>query len=237
MTATSGYPRVRGGIATRLVTLLAGLVVCALGVVLTIRSDLGLGRWDVLHDGLSDHTPLSFGTALVLVGVVVLLAAVALGVRPGPGTFLNAALVGVLVDLLDRLLPGAEGAGPATRVALDVAGVAGMGAGTAVYLSAGLGAGPRDSLMLGITGHLRVRVGIARTLLELSALGVGVALGGRWGIGTVVFAFGVGPAMELAFWLLARSPVALRGADAAVRMRPGRLERPTSASAGQRSIR
>jgi len=177
---------------------------------MTLRSDLGLGPWDVLHQGLADHTPLSFGVAGIAVGVGVLAAAMALGgVAVGVGTVLNAVLIGVFVDALIALdvVPYAEGL--VARLTLDVAGVLCVGIGTAVYIGAAMGAGPRDSFMLAVARRLGWRIGAARTAIELAALGGGAALGGTVGVGTLVFALGIGPAVEVAFRLLDRSPLAL----------------------------
>jgi uncharacterized membrane protein YczE len=93
------------------------------------------------------------------------------------------------------------------RIALLAAGIGLMGVGTALYLGAGLGAGPRDSLMVVGAQRTHIRIGVVRAVLELSVLGLGIALGGTFGVGTIVYAIGIGPSVELAFWLLARSPL------------------------------
>jgi uncharacterized membrane protein YczE len=201
-------PVLRGGRGVRLAAIVVGLLLFALGIVMTLRAHVGLGPWDVLHQGLADHTPLSFGVAGIAVGVVVLAAAVALGdVVLGLGTVLNAVLIGLFIDglLLLDVVPQPE-ALPA-RLGLDVAGVLVVGLGTAVYIGGAMGAGPRDSFMLAVARRLGLRVGTARTLIELGALACGAALGGTVGVGTLVFALGVGPAVELAFHLLGRSPL------------------------------
>lgn len=202
----------RGGRGARFLALGIGLVLVSLGIVMTLRSDVGLGPWDVLHQGLADHSPLSFGVAGIAVGVGVLAATVALGgVDLGIGTLLNVVLIGVFIDLLIALDVVPDPDALVARLALDVAGVLVFGLGTAVYIGAALGAGPRDSLMLAVVRRFGLRVGLARTLIEPSALACGAALGGTVGVGTLVFALGVGPAVEAAFRLLARSPIAVRG--------------------------
>ena len=198
-----------GGRAARLVALQLGLLLFALGIVMTLRSELGLGPWDVLHQGLADHSPLSFGVAGIVVGVGVLAAAIALGgVALGLGTLLNAILIGAYVDLLIAIdvvpAPGAL----AARLALDVGGVVAIGVGTAVYIGAAMGAGPRDSFMLAVARRFGLRVGVSRTLIELAALVGGASLGGTVGVGTLIFALGIGPAVEASFRLLDRSPLA-----------------------------
>ena len=202
-------PRVRGSFLTRLAVLVAGLWIFALGIVMTLEADLGLSPWDVLHQGIQRNSPLSFGAASVLVGIGLLGVTTLLGVRPGLGTVLNAVLIGLFIDLqiaLD-LVPSAEGESLGVQLALDAAGVAFVGIATALYIGAWMGAGPRDSLMLALVLRLGWRVGVARTVIELGALAAGLVLGGTVGVGTLVFAFGIGPACEAAFWLLRRSPL------------------------------
>jgi uncharacterized membrane protein YczE len=181
-----------------------GLWLFAAGVVLGLRSGLGVSPWDVLHDGLGDVTPLTFGTATIAVGVLLVLATWLAGVRPGPGTVANMVLIGVFADLMlaSGIAADLDGRWLPLRLAAVVAGVGLVAAGSALYLGAGLGSGPRDSLMLAISARTGRRVGLVRTLIETSALAVGWALGGAAGIGTLLYAFGIGPAVELALRLL-----------------------------------
>ena len=130
----------------------------------------------MLNQGLSKHSPLSFGMANVVVALVVLFVAWALGGPPGFGTVAHALLIG----------PG-----------------------SALYIGADLGAGPRDTLMLVGARRTEQRVGLVRAVLELCALAAGIALRGTFGVGTVLFALGVGPVVEASFALLARSPFAV----------------------------
>jgi uncharacterized protein len=190
----------------RAVWLVAGLFFCACGIVAFLESRLGLPPWDVLHQGIAKRTPISFGFANVVVGVVVLVIEWRLGSRPGIGTVANAVLIGLFVALLVHLSVVQDLAGKPllVRVALLVVGLALFGVGTALYIGAALGAGPRDSLML--VGALRsgVRIGGARVLLEGTALVAGFVLGGTVGVGTLVFALLIGPAVEASFWLVGR---------------------------------
>ena len=199
-------PVLRGGPVLSAVWLVSGLFLCACGILCFLESRLGLSPWDVLHQGIANHTPISFGLANVAVGVVVLLIAWLLGSPPGVGTITNAVLVGAFVALLEpthvvqslgaTALPG--------RVALLAVGLACFGIGTTLYIGAGVGAGPRDSLMLVGSRRTGFRVGIVRAALESSALLVGFALGGHVGIGTVVFALLIGPSVEASFFLVDR---------------------------------
>ena len=202
-------PRLRGGLPARLCLLVAGLFLFAAGIVALLESDLGLSPWDVLHQGLARQTPLSFGAANVVVGALVLAGAWVLGARIGVGTLANAILVGAFVDLLSAAEPVADLADAplSTRIGLVVGGLGLMGVGTGLYLGAGLGAGPRDSLMVVGARRTPFRIGVVRGTLELAALSGGVAMGGTVGVGTIAFALGIGPSIELSFWLLARSPL------------------------------
>jgi len=184
--------------------LLAGLWLFAAGVVLGLRSGLGVSPWDVLHDGIRQVAPLSFGAATVLVGVVLVAVALAAGIRPGPGTLANMVAIGVFADamLATGIARDLDAGSLPPRLAAVVAGVVLVALGSALYIGAGLGSGPRDSLMLAISARTRVRVGLVRALIEASVLAVGWLLGGAAGVGTVLFAFGIGPAVELAFRLL-----------------------------------
>jgi uncharacterized protein len=202
-------PRVRGGLLARSVALLVGLFLFALAIVFQLESELGLSPWDVLHQGIAKHTALTFGEANIAVGVVVLALAWALGARIGVGTVANAVLVGVFIqgltaiDWVDALSDDSLG----VRIALLVTAMPLFGIASALYIGAWMGAGPRDSLMVVVGARIHLRRGLVRAGLELLALAAGFALGGKVGIGTVVFAVTICPALEGGFWLLQRSPV------------------------------
>ena len=206
-------PELHGGFVVRLVWLAFGLFLCSVGVVFFLESELGLPPWDVLHQGVAEQTGLSFGGANLVVSFVVLLGAWALRARLGLGTFLNATLVGLYLLVLLELDSVGELSeqGLAVRIGLIPIALLAFGTGTALYIGAAMGAGPRDSLMLVTSRLLRVRIGLARAGIELSALLVGFALGGTAGLGTLIFALGIGPSVELAFWALERTPVASAG--------------------------
>jgi uncharacterized membrane protein YczE len=199
-------PVLRGGPVARSAWLVTGLFLFSCGIVAFLESRLGLPPWDVLHLGLAKHTPLSFGLANVVVGIVVLVLAWRLGSRPGIGTVANAVLIGLFVVFVLPLSVVQDLAGwplPA-RIALLAGGLVLFGLGSGLYIGAALGAGPRDSLML--AGALRsgVRIGGARAALEGTALVIGFALGGKVGVGTLVFALLIGPSVEASFWLVTR---------------------------------
>ncbi|MEI7760910.1 MAG: hypothetical protein WCJ67_09090 [Thermoleophilia bacterium] len=203
-------PLIRGPLVVRSASLVFGLFLFALGIVFLLESGLGLSPWDVLAQGISDHTSLSFGTASIAIGVCVLAVAWALGARIGPGTVANAVLIGLMIDGLTSIgaIDSLSDTTLAVRVVLMVGGITIIGIGSGFYIGAGMGAGPRDSLMLVTARRLGVRIGVTRAILEIAAALTGFALGGTVGVGTVAFALGVGPAVELSFWLLAHSPIA-----------------------------
>lgn len=181
----------------RLVKLNLGLMVLGSGIAVMLEADIGLGPWTVFHQGVSLVTGVSIGRAMQGVGLLVLVLSVALTrVRPGVGTALNMLLVGPWVDLF-RSLPVMPHAGSyALGVAQFIFGLCLQGLGTGLYITARLGAGPRDGLVLGLARHARLSVRATRTALELLVLVTGALLGGQIGLGTVLFAFGIGPSMQ-----------------------------------------
>lgn len=227
----------------RLIILIWGLFLCSVGIVFTYRSDMGLGPWDVLHKGVSLHTPLSFGQASIVVGGLIILVGLCLRVRPGVGTVLNMLLIGFFVDIHLRIgwLPDLGTAPLVVRLAADVLGVLLMGLGTAFYISPRLGAGPRDGLMLRLNVLTGIRIAIVRGAIEFSALAFGFFLGGTVGVGTLIFALGVGPAVEFGFWIIQRFFPLLAPSLAAARSQHGHtsasvpaLHHPASHRVGQR---
>jgi uncharacterized membrane protein YczE len=203
-------PVLRGGVGARYAGLVFGLFLCAAGIVALLECRLGLSPWDVLHQGLAQHTLLSYGTANIAVGVVILLLSWRLGARVGVGTVANAVLIGLFIEVLVRVpaVDALSEEGLAARSVVLVAGIGLVAVGSAFYLGAGLGAGPRDSLMLVLALRTGRRIGLVRTLLESSVVVVGALLGGTIGLGTIAFALLIGPALEGSFWLLVRTPLA-----------------------------
>ncbi len=186
----------------RWVMLFAGFIAWGLGLALFVRANLGLGPWDAFHQGLGFQTGLTIGTASIIAGLIVLLFWIPLRERPGFGTILNVLTIGPATDFgLWLIPPGIENLW--LRGAMLAAGMACVGLGSALYLPAGLGAGPRDGLMMGLHRKLGWSIRISRTSVEASALGIGWLMGGTVGIGTLVFAFGIGPLVQFS---LAHAP-------------------------------
>jgi uncharacterized membrane protein YczE len=177
-------------VRVRLVQLYAGLVLYGVSSSLLVLANLGLDPWDVFHQGLSRTFGLAIGTWAILVGIVVLLLWIPLRQRPGIGTLSNVVLIGLTMNLVlghvhaPHALP--------VRVACLICGVFLNGVATGAYIGAGFGPGPRDGLMTGLAarGH---SIRVVRTSIELTVLVTGWLLGGKVGIGTVVYALAIGP--------------------------------------------
>lgn len=179
----------------RLPGLVVGLLVFGAGVALMAAAGVGLGPWEVLHQGISIHTGIPLGTVSILLGIPILLLWIPLGEYPGVGTVLNVLLIGTATNVVLPALPHPTDL--PVQLAMMLAGVVVIGLGSGLYLGARLGPGPRDGLMTGIHGRFGWSVRRARTAVEVVALLVGFALGGTVGIGTVVFAFGIGPIVQV----------------------------------------
>lgn len=193
----------------RLVKLNVGLVLFAVGLWFGLEAELGVGPWDVLTGGLSKQLGTRFGLTAIGVSVVVLLIGFAARVRPGVGTLLNVVVIGAVLDvlLLSPLLTDLDDAPIPVRLLVTLLGIATVAAGSALYLGAHLGPGPRDGLMVALHTRTGWRVGTARAVLECVVLVLGVLLGGPVGVGTVLFALGIGPAVQVAFLVLRQTPV------------------------------
>ena len=184
-----------GRLVRRIPQLYAGLFLFGWSMAMMIKADLGLPPWDVLHQGLTHYWPISFGAVTIIVGAVVLLLWVPLRQWPGLGTVSNVFVVGVAVDIGIWALPTPHGM--AARIALLLAGVILNGLAGAVYIGSAFGAGPRDGLMTGLVQRTGLSVRVIRTGIELAVLGVGFLLGGTVGVGTVLYAVGIGPLVQL----------------------------------------
>ena len=180
----------------RLAMVLAGFAVMGTGIVALKQSTLGLGPWDVLHDGIGRRLGVDLGLVGIALGVPILLLWWPLRLRPNVGTVLNVVCIGLVIHL--ELPHTSPAEAPWLRAALLAGGLVAFALGQGLYLAPDLGAGPRDGLMTGL--HLRFGVSIraARTLVEVAALALGMVLGGSAGIGTIVFALAIGPLVQIA---------------------------------------
>lgn len=177
-------------VARRAVLLLSGLALYGVSTALLVRAGLGTDPWTVLTQGVARTTGVALGVVVVLVSAAVFVLWIPLRQRPGIGTLANAVLVGPVLDQALRVLP-APHPWP-WRLAFLLGGVVGTAVATGLYVGAGWGPGPRDGLMTGLA-RLGVPLLVARTLIEASVLVGGWLLGGTVGVGTAVYALGIGP--------------------------------------------
>ncbi|HOC12299.1 MAG TPA: hypothetical protein PKJ61_00275 [Propionicimonas sp.] len=184
-----------GRFGRRLSQLLVGLVLYGVSMAMLVRSGLGVDPWDVFHQGLANHVPLSFGQVTIAVGALVLLLWIPLRQRPGLGTLLNVIVIGLAADAGLALIPIAESWLAGTGLMLG--GVAANGLAGALYVGARLGPGPRDGLWVALTQRTGHSIRLVRTVLEVTVVAVGWLLGGVVGIGTVVYALAIGPLVQL----------------------------------------
>lgn len=184
-----------GRLPRRLGQLFVGLSLYGASMALQIRGALGLAPWDVFHQGVAVHLPLTFGTIVVLASFVVLLLWIPLRQMPGLGTIVNAVWIGVATDLTLSVLPEPDGL--LLRSVFLIGGVALNGFAGALYIGSQLGPGPRDGLMTGLHRRTGRSLRAIRTGLEIAVLAVGWLLGGTLGLGTVVYALSIGPLVQL----------------------------------------
>ncbi len=182
----------------RLPSLLVGLILFGVGIALMVESGLGLGPWEALHQGIARQTGLEIGTVSILLGLPILALWWPLGERPGIGTVLNVLTIGTATNLAIAALPTPTDDATLVRLGLMVGGVVTIAVGSGCYLATDLGAGPRDGLMTGASSRFGWSIRRARTAIELTVLALGWALGGSVGLGTVTFALGIGPLVQLA---------------------------------------
>ena len=175
--------------------LLLGLTGYGFSMAVMVRAGLGLDPWDVFHQGLAGKTGMTIGIASAVVGVAVLLAWIPLRNRPGIGTVANVIVIAVTVDAGLAILPTPSSL--AVRVAMMVGAVVLNAISTVLYIGAGLGPGPRDGLMTGLVVRTGLSVRLVRTSIEATVLAVGWLLGGTVGVGTLLYAFGIGPLVQL----------------------------------------
>jgi uncharacterized membrane protein YczE len=199
-------PASRNRPVRRLTQLLLGLVLYGISDSLLVLARLGLDPWDVFHQGLARHTGIPIGTWSILVGVAVLFLWIPLRQRPGIGTLLNAILIGAVMDLI--LGTFAPPHALWLRVALLVLGVFLCGVATGAYIGAGLGPGPRDGVMMGLAAR-GYSLRKARTAIELTVLIAGWLLGGNVGVGTLVYALGIGPLAHIFIPFFTVKPLAV----------------------------
>ena len=177
-----------------------GLVLFGLGEGLLIVSFTGASPWSVLAQGISLNVNLSIGIITFLISLAVLILWIPLGQKPGIGTIFNALIIALMIDICIKFVPT-----PSTyfnQLTLAVVSVITVGIGGGIYLVSNLGAGPRDGLMIGLQKVTNLPIAAVRATLEITVVGIGWYLGGTVGIGTLLFAFGIGPCVALGLYLV-----------------------------------
>ncbi len=195
-----------GRLGRRLPQLLVGLLLYGVTLAMIIRGTLGNAPWDVLHQGLAQHLPLSIGAAVIAVSLLVLLLWIPLREMPGLGTIANSVLVGLSADAALAVIAHPDQLW--VRILLTVAGVFLNAVATAMYIGSQFGPGPRDGLMTGLHRRTGLPIGLVRTGLEVGVVALGWLLGGVLGLGTLLYAVAIGPLVQ---WLLPVFVVELSG--------------------------
>lgn len=195
-------------IPVRLAVLLAGLILYSLGIALTVRANIGFSPWDILHQGISNRTGMSFGIVSTLVGVSIVFLNALFKERIGVATILNAIFIGLFLDVIMPLIPKAGGL--LAGIPMMLAGLFTMGFATVFYISVGMGAGPRDGLMLALTKSSGKDIALVRNGIEIIVTALGYLLGGPVGIGTVITALTMGYFVKFAFKTTGFDPAAIR---------------------------
>ena len=177
-----------------------GLTLFGLGEGLLIVSFTGASPWSVLAQGISLNINLSIGTITLLISLAVLVLWIPLGQKPGMGTIFNALIIAIMIDLCIKFVPTPSNY--IHELILAIISVITVGIGGGIYLVSNLGAGPRDGLMIGLQKLTKLPIAVVRAALEISAVSVGWYLGGTVGVGTLLFAFGIGPCVALGLYLV-----------------------------------
>ena len=179
-----------------------GLSLFGLGEGLLIISFTGASPWSVLAQGISLNIDLTIGTITLFISMVVLILWLPLKQKPGIGTILNALIIAIMIDISIKFIPTPENY--ISQLLLAIVAVLTVGLGGGIYLVANLGAGPRDGLMVGLQKKTNLPIAAVRAFLEISVVSIGWYLGGTVGIGTLLFAFGIGPAVAFSLFIVGR---------------------------------
>jgi uncharacterized membrane protein YczE len=191
-------------LVVRWAQLIFGFFLFGIAIALMVRSELGLGPWDAFHQGIDRLTGISIGGASIIVGFLILVAGFLFGIRPGPGTVANMIFIGIFTDLILPVIPAAAGWTSALVYYVLAVGLSGFA--TGLYIAAGLGKGPRDGLMIALSQRTGWPVRRVRSLMELSVLALGWAMGGTIGLGTLIFAGAIGPVTQWSLELFGIAP-------------------------------
>jgi len=180
-----------------------GLILFGLGEGLLIVSGMGNSPWTVLAEGIHLDVGFSIGLITIFISIVVLLFWLPLKQKPGIGTVLNALIIGLMIDICIKFVPTPENY--ISQLLLAIIAVLTVGLGGGIYLVANLGSGPRDGLMIGLQKKTNLPIAVVRAFLEITVMSIGWYLGGTVGIGTLLFAFGIGPAVAIGLFIAGKT--------------------------------
>lgn len=207
-----------GHLTRRFVQLFIGLILYGWTMAMLVQANLGLDPWDVFHQGVAQHLNLSFGQIVIVTGAVVLIGWFPLRQKPGVGTVANVIVIGLAADLGISIMSQPELM--RWRIVMMAGGIIGNGLAGALYIGAHLGTGPRDGLWVGLVRTVGYSVRMWRTVIEISVLAIGFALGGTIGAGTVLYALAIGPVVQF-FLPRVNAPIRWHGPDPAQGSAPG----------------
>ena len=194
----------------RIVKMIFGIFLYSIGIILTIRANIGFAPWDVFHIGIADTLGLSFGTVSIIIGIIILIIVMLLGEKFGLGTISNILLIGIFLDIIlkiniipkmDDILSGSV---------MLISGLFIISLGSCFYIGSAFGAGPRDSLMVALARKTKIPAGVCRSAIELAVTVAGWFLGGMVGFGTIISVIGIGFCIQITFKLLRFNVVAVK---------------------------
>jgi len=188
----------------RSISLVLGMIICSFAAVLIIRAQIGIPPWEVLHQGISNHTGISFGRVSMIVGYTVLALGCLLKIFPGPGTIANITIFGIFTDIFLPMIP--ESSSTLMGVIMNVVGAILFGLGGALYLKPKYGGGPRDALLMGLVHKFKIPIRYVRPVIEAIVLIAGLLLGGNFGPGTFISLFLIGLFYDVFFKMLKFDP-------------------------------
>ncbi len=194
----------------RYIKLMIGLFICSVGQTLFLYCDLGMNPWNVFHQGLSIHLPITIGQASQIVGFIIILICMFFKIFPGVATILNMYFIGFFTDVIINSNILSTPQSFIGKIIMCLGGVVVLSIGMYMYMSQELGAGPRDGLMLALTQRTRFKVGFIRNAMEITVLIIGIILGGKFGIATVLSSLLAGPVLQTVFKIFKRNPKELK---------------------------
>jgi len=190
----------------RILKLLFGLLICSLGIVMTMKANIGFAPYDVLHKGIANTIGMTIGSASILVGLIICIIGIFLGEKLGLGTISDMILIGILIDFFLSLNLIPQMNGYLSGIAFMITGLFAIAFGAYFYISSGFCAGPRDNLMVAVERKTGLAVGFCRGILEVSVVLIGWLMGGPVGIGTILYAFGISFCIQIVFLIMKFDP-------------------------------